>query len=56
MSDIINLRGSYFGIANPVAIFDRWLHRFRFSEQARLRDKTLFVEWTNRAQQKLDQL
>lgn len=54
MLDIINLRGSYFGIANPLQIFDRWLHRHSHTAEARLNNKELLVEWTDRAQRQLD--
>lgn len=56
ISDIINLRGSYFGIVNPLQIFDRWLHRYVHSDQVRLNNKELYVEWTDRAQRELDQI
>lgn len=56
MLDIINLRGSYFGIVSPLAIFDRWFHRFSHSSQVRLKNKDLFVQWTDRAQRQLDQI
>ena len=55
MLNFINLRGSYFDIVSPLAIFDRWLHRYSHSSQVRLKNKDLFVQWTDRAQSQLDQ-
>lgn len=55
MLNIINLRGSYFDMVSPLSIIDRWLNRYSHSAQTRLKNKEIFVEWTDRAQQQLDQ-
>lgn len=49
----MNLRDSYFAIPSPMAFIDRWLHPWKRSNTIVLRDDSLKVSWTNRAQRAL---
>ena len=43
------LKGSYFAIESPLRLLDRWLHAYRHHRSVVLGNKTLRVEWTDRA-------
>ena len=55
MRHSLDLSGSYFSIANPLDRLDRWLNPFRHCARTRLGDREVIVEWTDRAQQALEQ-
>jgi len=52
----MNLTESYFSISNPFDILDRWLNPYRHQASIVLRNKTLSLQWTKRAQAKLDSM
>ena len=52
---MINVHASYFSVGNPLQIFDRWLNPPRFTKTIKLRERSFEVEWTQRAQRKLEQ-
>lgn len=52
---MINIHASYFSIANPLQMLDRWVHPPRLSKTVALREHPLEVEWTRRAQRALEQ-
>jgi len=52
---MINIHASYFSIANPLQILDRWMHPPRLRKTVTVRQHPLEVEWTQRAQRALDQ-
>jgi len=49
----MNLRQSYFAIPSPLVFIDRWLNPRQRSNTILLRDNTLEVTWTNRAERAL---
>ena len=49
----MDLHNSYFAITNPLIILDRWLHPYKHNATVLLRDKSLLVSWTKRADQAL---
>lgn len=49
----MNLQSSYFAIANPLELLDRWMHGYRHQARVELEGKTLLVEWSARAQREL---
>lgn len=49
----MNLRASYFSIANPLDIIDRWFNPYRFNVSTKLRGKNVDVFWTQRAEHAL---
>ena len=51
----IGLQGSYFSMANPLAIFFSWLHPYRYRETVNLNGHELKVCWTARADKALRQ-
>lgn len=49
----MNIHNSYFSITNPLRVIDRWLHPFRHRTLINLRKHDLCIEWTQRAEQAL---
>lgn len=51
---MINIHASYFSVGNPLQILDRWLNPPRHTKTVMLRERPFEVEWTKRAQRKLE--
>ena len=49
----MNLRESYFSIANPIDLIDRWLNPYRYNIDSPFRGKNIRIYWTQRAEQAL---
>ena len=47
----MNLQGSYFSIANPLEIIDRWFNPYRYNVTSHFRERNIHVLWTQRAEQ-----
>lgn len=52
-ADMLNIHASYFSIANPIVVLDRWLHPPRHARAVTLRGQPMQVEWTHRAERAL---
>ncbi len=50
----MNLSNSYFAIANPFLLFDRWIHQYRHQRCVLLQGKKIEVTWTKRADEVLE--
>jgi hypothetical protein len=53
---ILNLQASYFSIANPLRILDRWRHGFRHRKIVLLQGRALELRWSERAERELQRL
>jgi len=45
----MNLHNSYFTIANPIQLINKWFNPPSHSQTIRLQGENLFVQWTHRA-------
>lgn len=47
---ILNLSAGYFAIDNPLHRLDRWIHKYRHHQAARINQRDVDVCWTGRAE------
>ena len=52
----MSMKNSYFELPSPFAVMERWLNPQRHQQRLMLRDKSLDVSWTGRAERQLQQL